>query len=175
MSIFIREGACKFLVKSLWCKFSQIMSDKISSKSASISTIPDAMSTRSIGTQTNEDFEGLDFSEDNTRRKSSRINSEDSHGVTNIVDATPWPDPEAILKKSSRKSEAEVESKLARQMKALEEKRAMESWKKPTDEMKLQKERMVMRQGMTRKERLDYTEDMHAANKILFEKIFPPI
>ena len=50
----------------------------------------------------------------------------------------------------------------------------MESWKKPTDEMKLQKERMVMRQGMTRKERLAYTEDMHAANKIIFEKSFPP-
>ena len=83
LSIFIREGACKFLVKSLWCKFSRIslkMSDKISSK------------------------------KDNTRRKSSRINSEDSHGVTNIVDATPWPDPEAILKESSRKSETEGES-----------------------------------------------------------------
>ena len=146
MSIFIREGACKFLVKSLWCKFSRIslkMSDKISSK-------------------------------DNTRRKSSRINSEDSHGVTNIVDATPWPDPEAILKESSRKSETEGESDLARQMKALEEKRAMESWKKPTDEMKYQKERMVMRQGMNRKQKLAYTEDMHAANKIIFEKIFPP-
>ena len=66
-------------------------------------------------------------SKDNTRRKSSRINSEDSHGVTNIVDVTPWPDPEAILKESSRKSETEGESDLARQMKALEEKRAMES------------------------------------------------
>ena len=42
----------------------------------------------------------------------------------------------AILKESSRKSETEGESDLARQMKALEEKRAMESWKKPTDEMK---------------------------------------
>ena len=59
-------------------------------------------------------------------------------------------------------------------MKVLEEKRAMESWKKPTDEMKYQKERMVMRQGMNRKQKLAYTEDMHAANKILFEKIFPP-
>ena len=158
------------------------MLDKISSESASISTvpdaeitIPDAMSTRSIGTQTNEDFEGLDFNEDNTRRKSSRINSEDSHGVfTNIVDAFPWPDPEAILKESSRKSVTEEESELAIQIKALEEKRAMESWKKPTDEMKLQKERMVMRQGMPRKEQLAYTEDMHAGNKIIFEKIFPP-
>ena len=126
------------------------------------------MSTRSIGRQTTKDFEGLDFSEDNTRRKSSRINSEDL-----TADATPWPDPEAILKKSSRKSETEEESELTIQMKALEEKRAMESWKKPTDEMKLQKERMVMRQGMTRKEQLANTEDLHAANKNLFEKIFP--
>ena len=92
------------------------------------------MSTRSIGRQTTKDFEGLDFSEDNTRRKSSRINSEDSQSVTNVVDATLWPDPEAILKESSRTPETEGESELARQMKALEEKRAMKSWKKPTDE-----------------------------------------
>ena len=163
MSIFIRESACNIL------KFY-----KISSKSARSSTYPNAMSTRSIGTQTSKDFEVLDFNEDNTRRKSSRINSEDSHGVfTIIVDATPWPDPEVILKESSRKSETEEESELTIQMKALEEKRAMESWKKPTDEMKLQKERMVMRQGMTRKEQLANTEDLHAANKNLFEKIFP--
>ena len=134
------------------------------------------MSTRSMGTQTNEDFEDLDFSKDNTRRKSSRINSEDSHGVTNIgiVNTTPWPDPEAILKESSRKSETEGESELARKMKALEEKRAMESWKKPKNEMKLQRERMLMRQGMIRWEQLAYTEDMHATNKILFVKNFPP-
>ena len=50
----------------------------------------------------------------------------------------------------------------------------MESWKKPTNEMKLQRERMLMRQGMIRWEQLAYTEDMHATNKILFVKNFPP-
>ena len=97
-----------------------------------------------------KDYEPLDFSEDSRSRKSLRLqrnNSENGPRVTNPGEPTPagsavasptpddvptwakdWEDilnsnPEDILKDSSRKSETEGESELARQMKALEEKR----------------------------------------------------
>ena len=97
-----------------------------------------------------KDYEPLDFSEDSRSRKSLRLqrnNSENGPRVTNPGEPTPagsavasptpddvptwakdWEDilnsnPENILKDSSRKSLTEGESELARQMKALEEKR----------------------------------------------------
>ena len=98
-----------------------------------------------------KDFEALDFSEDSRSRKSLRLQRNNSENgpnrVTNPGEPTPsgsavasptpddvpiylkdWEDilnsnPEDILKESSRKSETEGESELARQMIALEEKR----------------------------------------------------
>ena len=98
-----------------------------------------------------KDCEPLDFSEDSRSRKSLRLqrnNSENGPRVTNPGEPTPagsavasptpdadvpiwdrdWEDilnsnPEKILADSSRKSLTEGESELARQMKALEEKR----------------------------------------------------
>ena len=99
-----------------------------------------------------KDYEPLDFSEDSRSRKSLRLqrnNSENGPRVTDLdpgeptpagsAVASPTPDdvptwakdwedilnsnPEDILKDSSRKSLTEGESELARQTKALEEKR----------------------------------------------------
>ena len=99
-----------------------------------------------------KDFEPLDFSEDSRSRKSLRLqrnNSENNGPVTNPGEPTPagsaiasptpddeevpiwdrdWEDilnsnPEKMMSDSSRKSLTEGESELARQLKALEEKR----------------------------------------------------
>ena len=99
-----------------------------------------------------KDFEPLDFSEDSRSRKSLRLqrnNSENNGPVTNPGEPTPagsaiasptpddeevpiwdrdWEDilnsnPEKNMSDSSRKSLTEAESELARQLKALEEKR----------------------------------------------------
>ena len=114
--------------------------------------------TQDLATQT-DDFELQD------RRKSLRSSGND-------ILTPERSNPEEIFRLANKPET--TESELALQMKMVEQNRLAESWKNPTPMMLAQNERMVARQKMTRKEQIAFSEDMHAANKIIFETIFPP-